>query len=515
MGFRNDEEVIIGASECKFPRVYFVGPFGGRVSFASQQRRVLNLIWALTKKGILPKRGARVAVVGGGIAGVTAAAALLCRSCDVHLYEREGEVLTLQSLAHHRTVHPSINFWPEEALSWTTEFPFLDWYADDAVRVAKVIERDWKGFEDAYNRFESVEGWLAGLHVNTPVSGFDDDDGRPVVLVNKKPHDTYDIVFVTTGFGFERNLGDEEQKRYWTQDEIDLLSLRTGLKIAVSGTGDGGVIDALRLTYTKFMEHEVALKLIQLENKDLLADQIRDIEAKAQDIVDANERSVHYAAEYGKIAVDRSLRARAMLPDLAPDKIPVTLIGPRPHPFDLSSAPIHKLALAYSLAKKRIVYLQGKLTRLDKWVLTPPAGAPYEVSFDRIVVRHGADAPATTFLGETEAKKLEAAQRMIGDFLPSNDVPASDFYANQRIYPPRPTPGFAMRRLMPANEFLKRFGLNAELRRCDDGEYVFLATKSRAPVKNAEYLPSTVFGIELIRSREIDEVADPLLGVSS
>jgi hypothetical protein len=514
MGFHNGEEVIIGASECKFPRVYFVGPFGGRVSFASQQRRVLNLIWALTRKKILPERGARVAVIGGGIAGVTAAAALLCRSCDVHLYEREGEVLTLQSLAHHRTVHPSINFWPEEALNWTTEFPFLDWYADNAVRVAKVIERDWKGFEDAYNKFGSLEDWLSGLHVNTPVSGFDDDDGRPIVLVDGKPHDTFDLVLVTTGFGFERNLGDEEQKRYWTHDDIDLLSLRTGLKIAVSGTGDGGIIDALRLTYTKFMEHEVALRLIQLESKDLLTNQIRDIEAKAQDIADLNERSVHYAEEYGKIVGDRSLRAKAMLPDLAPDKIPVTLIGPRPHPFDLGSAPIHKLALAYSLAKKRIVYLQGTLTRPDKWVLTPPTGAPYEVSFDRIIVRHGSDAPAKIFLGETEAEKLEKAQRMIGDFLPSGSGPTSEFYANQRIYPPRATPRFAMRRLLPANEFLKRFGLNAELRRCDDGDYVFLATKGREPVKNAEHLPSAVFGIELIRSREIDEVADPLLGVS-
>jgi hypothetical protein len=122
--------------------IFCIGPYGRRVSFASQQARALNTVWALEQAEIISE-GTRVAVVGGGLAGITAAAALLARRCLVSLYERRPNILDVQSLAIHRFVHPSINFWPEKSVTPTTEFPFLDWYASDCAGIIQRLTKEW------------------------------------------------------------------------------------------------------------------------------------------------------------------------------------------------------------------------------------------------------------------------------------------------------------------------------------------------------------------------------------
>jgi len=519
MRIKNDVEAILASAKCKYPGVYFVGPYGARVSFASQQRRVLNLIWALTSKKILPKDGGKkVAVVGGGIAGLTAAAALLCRHCDVHLYEKEGDLLSMQMSANHRMVHPTINFWPEEDLAWTTSFPFLDWYAGKCVEVVNAIRRDWSGFEDRYGRYSPLADLLADLHDNMPVSGFKPNKGRVDVLVGKdrKRHDTYDLVLVTTGFGLEQTMGDPDQRSYWKDDEVERLSMKTGFRIAVSGTGDGGVIDALRLTYPGFMLQEIALRLIITEEKPGLRSELATIEEEADGIEDLGEKASFYAARYGAIARERSLRAKRLLPDLPPGKVPVTLIGQRAAPFDGTSAPIHKLILAHSLAAGRIEFVQGTLKRnRGKWMLTQAGAPPQEQDFDKVIVRHGAVPPARGFLGEAEATRLAGNQRLVGDFLPTNVGPIDAFYENARVYPPRGSPEFVARRYSLARDFLRRFSLDVQARLCDGVDSYFIAQPARDPVRNIEHLPTEIFGVSLVPPPRTIALADPLLDHTS
>ena len=62
------------------PGIYLIGSLERGVTVYSQQTRAHNLIWALWE---LQKNGrralGRVAIVGGGITGLTAAACILCR----------------------------------------------------------------------------------------------------------------------------------------------------------------------------------------------------------------------------------------------------------------------------------------------------------------------------------------------------------------------------------------------------------------------------------------------------
>jgi hypothetical protein len=61
-----DVEIILKAATVPgFKNVYAIGPFGNRVNFASQQRRALNLVWALEEVGEVLE-GKAVAVIGGG-----------------------------------------------------------------------------------------------------------------------------------------------------------------------------------------------------------------------------------------------------------------------------------------------------------------------------------------------------------------------------------------------------------------------------------------------------------------
>src|SRR6267154_4831843 len=72
--------------------LYLIGIFARGVTVYSQQIRALNLIWALVQQGILacklqedapdPDKRASIAIIGGGFAGLTAAAALIKKGVD-------------------------------------------------------------------------------------------------------------------------------------------------------------------------------------------------------------------------------------------------------------------------------------------------------------------------------------------------------------------------------------------------------------------------------------------------
>ena len=69
---------LLASREPFSDRVYVVGPYAGRVSFSSQQRRSISLLWDINND--LKASGNRnghfgmdVAIVGAGVAGLTCA----------------------------------------------------------------------------------------------------------------------------------------------------------------------------------------------------------------------------------------------------------------------------------------------------------------------------------------------------------------------------------------------------------------------------------------------------------
>ena len=95
----------------RHPNVFALGNFARQVTFASQQTRAFNLIWALCRENRI-QAGSRVGIVGAGLAGMTATVAALAKQCEVHLFEKASQPCPLQRGNDIRFVHPNILSWP-------------------------------------------------------------------------------------------------------------------------------------------------------------------------------------------------------------------------------------------------------------------------------------------------------------------------------------------------------------------------------------------------------------------
>jgi hypothetical protein len=147
--------------------IYFIGNYSGRINFFAQQTRALNLVRALISKKHI-EAGDRVGVVGGGLAGVTAAAALLQKDVMPELFEQNHSLFRYQKNTATRHVHPSVNFWPDMALFPSTNFPFLNWYegtpAEIISAVKKEIDEQFKNLRfNTSSRVTAVEREAPGI----------------------------------------------------------------------------------------------------------------------------------------------------------------------------------------------------------------------------------------------------------------------------------------------------------------------------------------------------------------
>src|SRR5690349_6957441 len=74
------------------PGIYVLGCYARYVTVYAQQVRALNLIDCLAKSGVVSARSC-IAVIGGGIGGLTTAAAALVRGVgSVTLFARENDL---------------------------------------------------------------------------------------------------------------------------------------------------------------------------------------------------------------------------------------------------------------------------------------------------------------------------------------------------------------------------------------------------------------------------------------
>jgi hypothetical protein len=66
---------VIAEARVPETKIFFLGFFESRVTVLSQQRRALNLVDAIIASAEIVRPNGRVAIVGGGVSGMTAAAA--------------------------------------------------------------------------------------------------------------------------------------------------------------------------------------------------------------------------------------------------------------------------------------------------------------------------------------------------------------------------------------------------------------------------------------------------------
>ncbi len=387
-----------------YPGVYLLGSYARYVTIYSQQIRALNLIDALCKTGQL-QRGVSVAVVGGGIAGLTAAAAAAVRGAEVTVIEGDKDFFPIQRQAGSRYLHPHIYDWPLSELQAGQEnradLPFLDWEAGEAVIVFRKLKEKWETlFKTTANQLREPKTYmgsrltslalrpeLGGLQLTIEVHG----DEVPNALESKTL--TADIIILALGFG--REFGRADLQRYWEQAPFDAVPPNI-LRWLVSGFGDGGLTDLMRLCISNFRHDEFVRKH---ETDSRLATKLKEL------LADPGRQSIRSAFEelYSQLDND-SLIARGQL---------------RTNTEVTFNAPIDYLeSEGSSILNKFIVFQLEKLskfTRQEGWLKSIPTpestGPPYTVEFtdkpsreadhkviakaefDRLIIRHGPERP--------------------------------------------------------------------------------------------------------------------------
>src|SRR4051812_44383619 len=137
------QEIIASTEVPGQSDIFVLGAFAARLTFSAQQARAYNLIWALGETGRLGVNQ-HLVVVGGGVAGLTVAAAASSKGCAVTLFERNSDLLALQRGNYVRHIHPNILDWPAPASADTsTHWPFLNWSAGTVDNVIRQIEAGW------------------------------------------------------------------------------------------------------------------------------------------------------------------------------------------------------------------------------------------------------------------------------------------------------------------------------------------------------------------------------------
>jgi hypothetical protein len=256
--------------------LYVLGSYEGRVTIHSQQIRAFNLAYAL---GILGELGPskRMAVVGGGIAGMTFAAAAARRNTSVTIFEQRSELLHLLLGCHTRHLHPNVYNWPAEgALIDETDLPLLNWKADTADGVAQALLTDW-------NKLKANLGIEVRTGVTAMVRGFGPGGRRVTIISPRLDELTFDIVILATGFGLERTIAPQPLRSYWRDDALhqpELESRDGPTHYLVSGNGDGGLVDILRLRLRDFRHEELLGQVQKAADLSALGETLRTLEER-------------------------------------------------------------------------------------------------------------------------------------------------------------------------------------------------------------------------------------------
>jgi hypothetical protein len=261
-----DSEVLEGSKVPGFDHVFVVGSHDSRVTFFSQQVRALNLVDALLNVDGLANRW-RFAIVGGGAAGLTTAAALALEvpNAVVHLFDREQEMMHLQSACWKRNLHPHIYDWPKpSATSNHADLPVLDWSAGPAAKVAKGISQTFSQINSILPELR-FRAWHTVTSIERAGSDYlvryvDESSGSP----GKSGSATYNAVFLTVGFGPERVTFPQFPPRaYWSDAGVPERSKNAiaGNRVLVTGNGDGGLIDLAAVCLPN-MDHSELIRFV-------------------------------------------------------------------------------------------------------------------------------------------------------------------------------------------------------------------------------------------------------------
>ncbi len=456
-GFRREPDKVLETYRLIPDRpLYQLGCFEKGVTIFKQQARALNFTWALTKSESLrassdPGRPRpRIAIIGGGFAGLTAAAALIKMQADVDItiFERRDTLLPYQYGCDTRWLHPRIYDWPNKnSTIETADLPVLHWTAGRASDVVVEVLRQWREIVEDATRMRgsgtlgvikeergepdgvlpvevfcnlqyltvsptSDENLLALKWVGSPRQVADPSlpaGGRRETFGRRK---NFNHVILAVGYGLEK----EHWRSYWRNETFAQPHLgQARATYIVSGFGDSALIDLLRLRIAHFRQDRILDELFGSRRE-------------------AKEALRKYALE-GNVSFDGlsdlliegdgpvPIHAKAILRDLG-DRIRndtfviLHLAGGTDFTniFSKSSTSFHNRLLTFLLFHcGGFIPYTGDLVELAKEHSVPP---------DRVLRRHGTNRSAeiTGLLADSLIRELRVTSELSAKF--SNPVEA-------------------------------------------------------------------------------------------
>lgn len=269
MSERESWEAMCHQAVCRVPSVYSSTFFSRRnISIVDQQSRCFNLCWSLAKlKRVGPTH--HVAIIGGGISGMTCAVALAAwTDCVVTVFERDRVQLRRFRRAGHRYIHPDLNHRGGENghlaydPSKPTRFPFMNWSGNYAPAFAEELIAKFDHYRSTLN---------IALNLNTTARKPSSAGGRVELVVatgTQRKKMAYDAVILATGFGEERlgSITHTNDTSYWLSGnplsyQPSPLRKRGREQVLVSGNGDSAVIELAHLMIRGF-DHENILDFL-------------------------------------------------------------------------------------------------------------------------------------------------------------------------------------------------------------------------------------------------------------
>lgn len=353
--------------------IYVIGSFDRKTSLYYQQVRALNLVW------LLGERPGPVCVIGGGIAGVTAAAALLTRGqAGVTLLERGPELLALQRHNHTRRIHPHLYAWPAAGSEQPEAgLPLLDWRAGLSADVAAA----WLAELETLSRRRPADVQImtgAGAEALEPDAAGWRVRWRQGDQVQAQ---VFAQVILALGVGIERTVEGLPLHSYWEDDNLH----GNGGRLLVSGCGEGGLLEVLRLRLRDFDPEREAAALAGAQ------DLKRELLAWEASLPAQADPAAWLTARYLSLELpelDARLSAQ-LIPGLS-----LSLHGPHPDsPLNPQATMLNRLLVSRLLRLGDLDYLGGK--KLLSAARTPTgwrAGFSdgSAADYDAILIRHGA-----------------------------------------------------------------------------------------------------------------------------
>lgn len=419
-----------------YPGLYVLGCYERRLTIYSQQVRAINLILTLESRGrlkdIRKRQGSKckAAVVGDGIAGMTAAAMLSRCHINVDIYEKSGEIGG-QEFRQERYVHPHFVEWPYGTDSLAdAELPVLNWSADTADKVRETILDGWRALSPGSNGsagkiVEKTKHQVYAISQSkktytlswTKTSGKEKESGNSTP--NEAGTKDYDLVILALGYGAERGYDSIKAIPYWNKINHEEMRSRHG-NILVSGHGDGGYTDMLCLA-TGLTHKKLLITLFRADLpkvKKRLMEIERDLVARPR-----HERSNYLLEEYGKLMEDpvtadeiaelrRKYEPEKWLTKAIPERFILsstteTLLNPEASMANRFLIWLFKSYFEYvqhRLEPHKVKYSPGKYT-------VPDFGTEQLKNFGTIILRHGVD-PAIEKL-QFYPKELDECRRVL------------------------------------------------------------------------------------------------------